>query len=149
MTPTMQYSVDGTLLTQGFEGCRLTPYQDVKGVWTDGYGNTHGVIPNGPDISQAKADADLLSNVQGAVYAVNHYVAIRLSQREFDALVDFVFNCGAPAFANSTMLVKLNRGDMVGAANEFERWDMADGKHVAGLLRRRKAEETMFRDFSI
>ena len=26
-----------------FEGCRLEAYQDAAGVWTIGYGHTHGV----------------------------------------------------------------------------------------------------------
>lgn len=144
MTPAMTYSATGTLLTQSFESCRLTPYQDGKGVWTDGWGNTHGVIPNGPPITQAEADSDLQINLQAAVYAVNHYVAIHLSQPEFDAMVDFVFNCGAGNFASSTMLRKLNMGDLIGASVELEKWDMSGGVVVAGLLRRRKAEEALF-----
>lgn len=144
MNPELQYSPQGQLLTQSFEQCRLVPYRDPKGVWTDGWGNTHGVVPNGPAITQAKADADLLANVQNAVYAVNHYVAIALNQQEFDGLVDFVFNAGSGNFATSTMLKKLNCGDIAGAANEFEKWDMAGGQHLAGLLRRRIAEKTEF-----
>lgn len=145
MNPTMDYSHNGELLTQDFEKCRLVPYQDSKGVWTDGWGNTHGVVP-GRAITQEKADADLRSNIESAVYAVNHYVAIHLRQNEFDALVDFVFNVGIGNFSTSTLLRKLNRGDLVGAANEFERWDMSGGKHLAGLMRRRKAEEAMFKE---
>ncbi len=144
MKQLLQYDPAGLLLTQGFESCRLVPYQDGKGVWTDGWGNTHGVVPNGPAITQEKADEDLKRNVASAEYAVNHYVAIQLSQPEFDALVDFVFNCGVGNFLKSTLLVKLNRGDLWGAANEFEKWDMSGGVHVAGLLRRRKAEHAMF-----
>ena len=33
---------------------------------------------------------------------------------------------------------------MKGAALEFEKWDMAAGRHMAGLLRRRQAEEKLF-----
>lgn len=144
MMPSMEYSPSGLLLTQDFEKCRLVPYQDSAGVWTDGWGNTHGVIPHGPAITKEKADADLLRNCQAAVYAVNHYVAVHLRQNEFDALVDLVFNIGAGNFANSTMLRKLNAGDLEGASHEFARWDMAGGVHLAGLLRRRKAEEAEF-----
>jgi lysozyme len=143
MTPEMQYSPKGILLTQEFESCRLLPYKDGGGVWTDGWGNTNNVVP-GVCISMEKANADLLNNVQKAVWSVNHYVAIKLKQNEFDALVDFVYNVGTGAFASSTLLRKLNTGDLLGAANEFERWDMDNGKHIAGLLRRRKAEHSKF-----
>lgn len=142
MNPYMLYT--GQRLTEGFEACRLLPYQDIKGVWTDGWGNTHGVIPNGPAITQEKADADFDRNIAGSVYAVNHYVAINLNQQEFDALVDFVFNVGMGNFSTSTMLKKVNCGDLAGAANEFEKWDMSGGQHVAGLLRRRIAERDEF-----
>ena len=134
----------GQALTKSFEGCKLVPYRDSAGVWTDGWGNTHGVIPNGPAITQAKADADLDKNLANAVYAVNHYVAITLRQPEFNALVDFVFNVGAGNFASSTLLRRLNCGDLAGAATEFERWDMSGGKHLAGLMRRRLAEKAAF-----
>ena len=134
----------GQALTKSFEGCRLVPYQDSANVWTDGYGNTHGVVPHGPAITQAKADADLDKNLASAVYTVNHYVAITLRQAEFNALVDFVFNVGAGNFSNSTLLRKLNAGDLAGAALQFERWDMAGGQHLAGLMRRRLAEKAAF-----
>ncbi len=144
MTPAMQYSQDGLKLTQSFEACRLEAYLDSKGIPTIGWGHTHGVRM-GDTCTQAEADAWLMADLQAAVYAVNHYVAIHLRQNEFDAMVDFCFNCGAGNFASSTMLRKLNQCDLVGAAAELERWDMAGGQHVAGLLRRRKAEEAMFR----
>lgn len=63
---------------------------------------------------------------------------------EFDSLVDFVFNLGAGNFDHSTLLALVNKGDMQDAANEFEKWDRCEGKAVAGLLRRRQAEEALF-----
>ena len=63
---------------------------------------------------------------------------------EFDALVDFAFNCGCGAFAGSTLLKLLNAGDYPGAAAQFDVWDHASGKVVAGLLRRREAETQEF-----
>ena len=141
MFPEMQYT--GQKLTKDFEGCRLIPYQDSAGIWTDGYGNTHGVVP-GTAITQDKADADLDRNLSTAVWTVNHYAAVPLTQNEFNALVDFVFNVGTGNFASSTMLRKLNLGDYAGCAAEFERWDRSGGIELAGLLRRRVAEEKEF-----
>jgi lysozyme len=73
-------------------------------------------------------------------------VRVTLTQHEYDALVDFVFNCGAHNFYCSTMLTKLNNGDYAGAANEFDKWDMCGGQHLAGLLRRRQAETQEFKE---
>lgn len=143
MTPSMTYGPGGLALTKQFEQCRLRAYPDSKGVPTIGWGHTRGVMM-GDLCTQSEADRWLEQDVQVAVDGVNHYVAIHLSQNEFDALVDFTFNVGVDAFSNSTMLRLLNRGDLIGAAHQFERWDWSGGVELAGLLRRRKAEELMF-----
>lgn len=140
----MQYSLSGLHLTEIGEGCVLKPYPDSGGVWTDGYGNTHGVIPHGPPITQAKAEADLTANIQTAVNTVNRLVTVHLTQHQFDALVDFVFNAGAGNFVSSTLLRLLNSGDYAGADAQFARWDMAGGAHIAGLAHRRAMEAGEF-----
>lgn len=134
----------GQKLTEGFESCRLVAYQDIRGVWTNGWGNTHGVVP-GTTITSQQANDDLDRNIQWAADCVNAHVAVEIDQEEFDALVDFTFNVGATAFATSTLLRDLNAGDFNGAADQFERWDQAAGVVVAGLLRRRQADEALFR----
>ncbi|VWC96143.1 muraminidase [Burkholderia lata] len=139
----MNYSKDGLSLTESFEGCRLTSYQDQVGVWTIGYGHTKGVGP-GMTCDQAQAEQWLLDDVADAETAVNKLVHIAMSQEEFDALVDFTFNLGIGNFSKSTLLAKLNARDIQGAADEFEKWDRAGGVEVAGLLRRRQAEKALF-----
>jgi lysozyme len=139
----MEYSESGFALTKSFEKCRLTPYKDVVGVWTDGWGNTHGVIP-GHLITQAAADAKLVENVAWAVGEVNDNVEVPLTQNQFDALVDLTFNIGRNAFDKSTILVLLNKGDYVGASEQFKRWNKAAGQVVNGLTNRRRADEDMF-----
>lgn len=139
----MEYSKNGLHLTEQFEGCRLKAYQDVKGVWTIGYGHTFGVTP-GMEINQSEADEFLQSDLRNAISCVNRLVTVTLSQQEFDALVDFTFNLGCGLFGDSTLLKNLNAGDYQGAAQEFDRWDFAAGKQVQGLLLRRQRETTEF-----
>lgn len=139
----MKYGQDGLALTKDFEKCRLKPYRDSGGVWTNGWGNTHNVDPN-ITITQEQADADLLANLQDAVDAVNDHVTVDLTQQQFDALVDFTFNCGATAFRTSTLLRKLNARDYEGASNEFDRWNKDGGVVVSGLIRRRDSEQELF-----
>lgn len=139
----MKYSDKGMALTESFEGCKLEAYRDIVGVWTNGYGNTHGVVP-GSVITQEQAEADLASNIEGSVYVVNKVVTVPLTQGQFDALVDFVFNLGSGAFQSSTLLRKLNAGDYSGASAEFPKWNHAGGVEVAGLTRRRLAEQALF-----
>ena len=137
------YSKDGLALTEGFEQCRLMPYQDSGGVWTNGWGNTHNVKP-GIAITLERANFDLLANVCDAVDAVNDNVTVVLTQHEFDALVDFAFNVGVGAFKGSTLLKKLNAGDKSGAESQLAVWDKIKGVKSAGLERRRKAEQVLF-----
>lgn len=95
-------------------------------------------------ITQDQADDFLVEDIQTAVNAVSRLVKVSLSQSEFDALVDFVFNAGQGNFANSTKLRLLNSGDYDGAAAQFDRRSYAGGQQIAGLLRRRPAETAEF-----
>jgi lysozyme len=138
------YSPAGQRMTEGFEGLRLTAYQDVAGIWTIGYGHTGPGICAGMVITDAGADALLLSDLAASVACVNHVVTVPLQQCQFDALVDFAFNAGRGALINSTLLRKLNSGDFASAAAQFGLWVHAGGQIVEGLVRRRKVEAQMF-----
>jgi GH24 family phage-related lysozyme (muramidase) len=69
----MQYSGTGLSLTERFEGCKLTAYQDSGRVWTNGYGNTHGVVQH-VTITQEQAIASLKDNIQTSVNDINRLV---------------------------------------------------------------------------
>jgi lysozyme len=139
----MNYSKSGIQLTEQFEGCRLTAYQDQVGRWTIGYGHTAGVQP-GQVCTQEQAEEWLQEDTAWAVRVVNAAVRVSLSQGEFDALTDWVFNLGSGNFQHSHLLELVNQGDFTNAANEFQKWDRAGGQVVAGLLRRRIAEQQEF-----
>ena len=145
MNPPMTYSKAGIQLTERFEGCRLAAYPDTGGVWTIGYGHTHGVI-EGMTCTLEQAQIWLERDIQAAADAVNSLVQISLKQPEFDALVDFVFNLGAGAFARSTMLKDINAGKFAAAALQFPLWDHDAGRVLAGLLHRRLTEEAEFNE---
>jgi lysozyme len=138
------YSKSGLSLTERFESCRLTAYQDIRGIWTTGYGHTGPEVHEGLVWTQAQADAAALQDTQHAADVVNRTVTFAINQCEFDALVDFAYNVGCGALETSTLLHLLNAGDVAGAAAQFEKWDFAGGVEVAGLLRRRLAEEAEF-----
>jgi len=88
---TFTYSDTGFALTRGFEGLRLTAYQDCAGVWTIGYGHTGpGVLP-GQTITAVEAETLLHADLAEAVACVNRAVTATITQPQFDALVDFCF----------------------------------------------------------
>lgn len=147
----MQTSPNGIVLIKKFEGCRLTAYPDPgtgSAPWTIGYGWTHPVddkpVRPGMTIDQAIADRLLKTGLVSYENDVLKLVRVKLTQGQFDALVSFAYNVGSRALSTSTLLKKLNVGDIKGAADEFLRWNKAGGKVMPGLTNRRKAERDVF-----
>jgi lysozyme len=141
----LTYSKNGLRLTELFEGDILTAYQDQRGIWTIGYGHTAGVHP-GQTITQEQAVAYLFNDIRTAVNCVNEVVTVKLTQSQFDGIVDFAFNVGRTSFCHSTLLKDVNAGRFIEALAQFNLWDHCGGVVNAGLLRRRKAEAIEFND---
>ena len=139
----MHISDKGLALLKEFEGLRLTAYQCSAYVWTIGYGHTRNV-KEGDKITEQQAEQYLREDVHDAELAVQREVYFGLAPPHFDALVSLVFNIGINAFRQSTLLKKLNSSDIVGAANEFNRWNKAGGKVNKGLRKRRDKERLVF-----
>lgn len=131
-----------------FEGKRLVAYDDGVGIWTIGFGTT--VYPNGIRVkkgdtcTEAQAKAYMSHNLKKFEQAVNSSVTIPLNQNQFDALVSLAYNIGTNAFKNSTLVKKLNAGDIRGAADQFDVWVNAGGKRMQGLVNRRAKEKEVF-----
>uniref|UniRef100_UPI001B316D19 lysozyme n=1 Tax=Pantoea ananas TaxID=553 RepID=UPI001B316D19 len=95
-------------------------------------------------ITGEQADKYLREDLLVAELTINTNVKVKLTQNQFDALASFVFNLGSGNFVKSTLLKKLNAGDIAGAADEFGKWVNAGGKKLAGLVKRRAAEREVF-----
>ncbi len=125
---------------KNYEGLRLKAYLCPAGKWTIGYGHTLGVQPG--DVWTAEmADKAFENDVRTCEARIKRIVAVKLTQGQFDALVDFVFNFGYGALAESTLLVLLNKSSYEAAGNQLPRWIHAKvkGKMVPldGLVKRR------------
>ena len=134
-------------LIKKFEGCRLTAYPDPAtggDPWTIGYGHTGPEVKRGFTIGQNIADAYLLKDVQWFADGVSACVTLPIAQQRMDAMVSLAYNIGLKAFRNSTLLRMVNKGDLVGAADEFLKWNHANGKVMPGLTARRLAERSLF-----
>lgn len=139
------YSLQGLDLTGDAEGLRLKAYQDTGGVWTIGYGHTGKDVYPGLVITRERALELLAQDVTEASAAVNRLVTWpKLTQEMFDALVDFTFNVGTTAFKTSTLLRKLNAGEIEEAASELRRWNKDNGRVIPGLSKRRNQERALF-----
>lgn len=142
----MKPSANAYNLVKASEGLRLTAYPDPGSggdPWTIGYGSTRGV-KRGMTITPDEAQARLVADMTEAGNAVTRWADKPLTQNQFDALADFVFNLGEGNFRGSTLLKKLNAGDYAGAAAEFPKWVKASGKVMPGLVTRRAAERSLF-----
>jgi GH24 family phage-related lysozyme (muramidase) len=144
----------GLALIRRFEGCarrradglfEAYPDPGTGGApWTIGWGATGPDIGPGTVWTQAQCDARLAADLARHAAEVAKVIGpAATSQAQFDAMVSFHYNTGA--IARST-LGRLHRaGDQAGAAAQFARWNRAGGRVLAGLTRRRAAEETLYR----
>ncbi len=137
----MHLSGAGLELLKKAEGFRDRTYLDVAGFRTIGFG--HRLLPSETFISGinlAQGESILVSDVQGAESSVERLVKVPLTQGQFDALVDFVFNLGASRLSGSNLLAYLNSGKYDAAAWQLLAWDHAGSHEIASLKARREAE---------
>ncbi len=136
----------GIDLIKQFEGLRLRAYPDPgsgRAPWTIGYGTTKGVRPN-MVISKAQAEVMLQRDLREIERVVDDLVKVEITQSMFDALVSFTYNVGLGSLRRSTLLRKLNEGNIQAAADQLLRWNRARGRVLPGLTRRRVAERELF-----
>jgi GH24 family phage-related lysozyme (muramidase) len=143
------------------EGVRLRPYRCPALLWTVGVGHvidpSHiGVkyedrkslpIPSGWDrvLSMGEVDALLAQDLAKFERGVARLCPSSVSnQGQFDALVSFAFNVGLGNLQRSSLRMKINRGDLEDAAEEFMKWTKAAGRVLPGLVKRRNDERALF-----
>ncbi|PCS05605.1 hypothetical protein RU87_GL000522 [Lactococcus plantarum] len=142
----MKVGTKGLNLIKEYEGCRLTAYDIGDGMITIGWGHAESksstsLVAGVTTWSQAKADAQLISDLVSYENAVSGFFTRSFNQSQFDALVSFAYNLGGGVFDKygwsrtasdswicSQMILYVNKG------TQFE----------AGLTRRRKAEIALY-----
>jgi lysozyme len=147
-------------LIKKWEGFKSRPYLCPTGHWSIGYGTTtypngRAVTPADPAITEAQAqvylEAFCVKLHDGLVPLIRH----PLAPYQLGAIIVLGYNIGLGHhdgikgdLADSTLLDKVNRGDMMGAANEFLRWNKGkvNGQFVVieGLTNRRQDERHLF-----
>jgi lysozyme len=147
MKPRYQVSRTAIDLIKRFEGYRRRSAQLADGRWTIGYGHTL-TAREGAEVSDNDAEALLLYDLIAIAHLINEQVYTPLTQNQFDALSAFAFNIGAENFRRSSVLRRVNEGNLLQAACAMEMWRKADfeGERIVidALVRRRAAEKTLF-----
>ena len=140
----------GLELIKSFEGLRLVPYVCAGGINTIGYGNTYytngkKVSLQDPKITIVQAEELIKHSLSTYEKAVDSFCRDDISQSQFDALVSFAYNLGTGNLQKSTLIKKVNLNPKdVTIADEFLKWNKANGTVLKGLTRRRQAEANLY-----
>ncbi|EPJ5577995.1 lysozyme [Citrobacter farmeri] len=132
--------ITGPTGNDGLEGVRYQPYRDVVGVWTVCWGHTGKDIILGKTYTKAECQALLDKDLNIVARQINPYIKVPIPETTRGALYSFVYNVGAGNFKTSTLLYKINQGDIKGACEQLRRWTYAGGKQWKGLITRREIE---------
>ena len=136
--------VDGDPDTPGLE-----PYVCPAGVPTIGWGSTwdfdgNAITMQHRAITMPEAQELLEQEVSHCEVAVSRLIQAEMTQGMYDAIISFCYNVGSGNLQASTLRRKLNRGNYLGAADEFPKWRMARGQILLGLVLRRAEECRLF-----
>ncbi|OXX40929.1 MULTISPECIES: lysozyme [unclassified Vibrio] len=123
------------------EGIEYIPYRDVVGVLTVCYGTTGPDVIEGKVYTKEECEYFLHRDLKKIERQILPMIKPALPEPTKAALYSFTYNVGVGAFSRSTLLNKLNSGDMTGACGELKRWVYAGGQKWKGLMTRRDIEE--------
>ena len=130
----------GLNLIKKYEGCRLNSYICPAGVLTIGYGHTGKDVKPNQKISKKKAISLLKKDLARFERHVQSYNYIyEWTDNEFSALVSFAFNIG-----NIDQLTAYGTRTRSQIRSAMLKYVKANGKTLAGLVKRRKAELKLF-----
>lgn len=132
--------ITGPTGNDGLEGVRYKPYRDVVGIWTVCYGHTGNDIMIGKTYTESECKALLNKDLNTVARQINPYIKVPIPETTRGALYSFVYNVGAGNFKTSTLLHKINQGDIKGACEQLRLWTYAGGKQWKGLITRREIE---------
>lgn len=118
-------SATGQSTIKSNEGLRLTAYPDGSG-YSIGYGHhitgSDG-LNNRSTITQNTAENLFQSDLSIAENAINSAISVPLTQGQFDALADFVYNRGVGNFSRSGIVAAINSGNLAGATSIIQNFD--------------------------
>lgn len=145
--PTPAAGISSRSLIKNYEGFSPTPYSDHKGM-SVGYGSTRNLdgspVQQGRKYAPEELNAMFERDVADTEEKIGQLIKVPLSPIQKSVITSLAYNVGVPAVANSTLLKKLNSGDVAAAASELDKWVYASGKVNPGLVSRRAKEKELF-----
>lgn len=132
-------SDNGLHFTAAFEQFRGTAYKatSAEKYWTIGYGSYGPHVKEGQKITEGQGLIYLNRDISAAVKAVDAVAHPSLTQAQFDAVVDLVFNAGPGVIAASTGTGQaLREGNIDRLKMKLALFINQNGRPVLGLRRR-------------
>lgn len=114
----------------------------LKGVKHIGYGFTDPKLVKLGRMTKKRANTELRKMIESDLVFLRKQVK-GLNKHQEAACLSFIYNTGRCAFASSTMLKHLKRGNIVAASKEFDKWVHVNGIVVDGLVKRRSQEKRL------
>lgn len=130
----------GTTGNDGLEGVSYKAYKDVVGVPTVCWGHTGSDVVFGRLYTKEECQNLLNKDLGTVARQIDPYIKVAIPSSTRGALYSFAYNVGAGNFKTSTLLYKINQGDIAGACDQLRRWTYAGGKQWKGLVTRREIE---------
>lgn len=140
-------SENGSHFTAAFESFRAKAYKATAAekYWTIGYGHYGPDVKEGDTITEEEAILLLNKDMAKAVQAVDAAAAASLTQPQFDAVCDLVYNAGPGVIAASTGTGQaLRRGDVAALRAKIALFINQNGKPLLGLRRRTAGRLALF-----
>ena len=126
-----------------FEGYIPMTYRDAVGINTACFGHTGPDVTPGKTYTKEECDRLLHGDLLEAYTAVQQCVRVPLKPTQSASFVSLAFNIGGNAFCGSTLVKRVNAGELPAACAEISRWHYARGISLRGLVKRRAAERQL------
>jgi len=140
-------SENGLHFTAAWETFKAAAYKATKDekYWTIGYGHYGADVKEGDVITEDEALQLLLKDMAKAVAAVDAAAAQTLTQPQFDAICDLVYNAGAGVIASTAGTGQaLRKGDIPTLRAKLALFINQNGKPLLGLRRRTAGRLALF-----
>ena len=136
----------GENLIKRNEGVVLHTYLDIRGIPTIAFGITGPEAWPGRVITMDQALQMLADRLKSEFEpGVNRALGnAPTTQNQFDAMISLAFNIGVGGFLQSSVLRDHLGNREIAEKGDFEKWDMAGGRELDALLRRRDEEYAVY-----
>lgn len=143
----------GEELIKSFESLVLKSYIDTHDksgnpIFAIGWGHAGSIdgkkIEAGQTITEEQAEALFLQDAKIYEDKVKKLVTVPLNQNQFDALVCMAYNVSTAHLQEMINISELNKGIYEKVPDAMMHYNVADGRILKGLTRRRKEEGVLF-----